>query len=126
MGVFCHPADAGVGDADEEDGFDFVGAGEGVGGGVGSPGAVSDEGGSAVDEVLAIVEIEDGEAAAGIGEVGFGEVDDDVAATGEEAGTEVLEAQETRIAVEVAGLVCAGRERFEDGVGGVGVRSVRI
>jgi hypothetical protein len=122
VGVFCHPANAGVGDADEEDGFDFVGAGEGVGGDVGLPGAVRDEGGSVVDEVLAIVEIEDGEATLGIGEIGFGEVNDDVAAAGEEAGTEVLEAKETRVVVQIAGLVGAGRERLEGAVGAVGVR----
>jgi hypothetical protein len=118
VGVLGHAADAGVGDADEDDGFDFVGSGEGVGGAVDLPGAVGDEGGAAVDEVLAVVEIEDGEATGGlvrggVGEVGFGEVDGDVAAAGEEAGAEVLEAEEARVFVELAGLVFAGRERLE-------------
>lgn len=124
VGVLGHAADAGVGDADEDDGFDFVGAGEGVGSGVGLPGAMGDEGGAAVDEVLAVVEIEDGEAALGVGEIGFGEVGDDVAAVGEEAGAEVLQAEEARVVVELAGLVFAGREGREGVVGGVGVGSV--
>ena len=113
MGVFCHPPKAGVVDADEEDGLDLVGAGEGVGCGVGLPGAVRDEGGSAVDEVLAVLEIEDGEAAVGFGEVGVGEIDDDVSAGGEEAGAEVVEEEETRVLVERTGLVGSGRERLE-------------
>lgn len=120
MGVFCHPPNAGVVDADEEDGFDLVGAGEGVGGGIGLPGAVRDEGGSAVDEVLAVVEIEDGEAAKGLGEVGLGEVDDDVSTGGEEAGAEVAEEEETRVLVERTGLVGSGREGME-GAGGFGI-----
>ena len=65
-GVLGHAADAGVGDADEDDGLDEAFAGEGVGGGVGAPGAVDDVGGAAVEEVLAVVEVEDGEAAAGL------------------------------------------------------------
>ncbi len=123
MGVFCHPPNAGVVDADEDDGFDLVGAGEGIGCGVGLPGAVRDEGGSAVDEVLAVVEIEDGKAAMGFGEVGLGEIDDDVATGGEEAGAEVVEAKETRVLVELAGLVGSGRERCEGvvRVEGVGI-----
>jgi hypothetical protein len=67
VGVLGHAADAGVGDADEDEGFDFAGAGEGVGGGVGLPGAMGDERGAGVDEVLAILEIEDGEATLGVG-----------------------------------------------------------
>ena len=113
MGVLGHTADAGVGDADEDDGFDFVGGGEGVGGGVDLPGAVGDEGGAGVDEVLAVVQIEDGEAAGGVGEIGFGEVDRDVAAAGEEAGAEVLQAEIARVFVERAGLVDAGGEGLE-------------
>lgn len=128
VGVFCHPPNAGVVDADEDDGLDLVGAGEGVGCGVGLPGAVSDEGGSAIDEVLAVLEIEDGEAAGwlvrgGVGEIGFGKIDDDVATGREEAGAEVVEAKETRVVVEAAGLVLSGRERGE---GVVGVECVRV
>jgi hypothetical protein len=117
VGVLGHAADAGVGDADEDEGLDFVGGGEGVGGEVGLPGAVGDEGGAGVDEVLAVVEIEDGEAALGVEEVGFGEVDGDVTAAGEVAGMEVLQAEEAWVFVEFAGLVFAGREGLE----GVGV-----
>ena len=117
VGVFCHPPNAGVVDADEDDGFDLVGAGEGVGCGVGLPGAVRDEGGSAVNEVLAVVEIEDGEAAKGLGEVGLGEIDEDVATGGEEAGAEVAEEEETGVLVERTGLVGSGRERCEGAIG---------
>jgi len=115
-GVLGHAADAGVGDADEDDGLDLVGGGEGVGGGVSLPGAAGNEGGAGVNEVLAVVKIEDGEVTGGFGEVGLGEPDGDVAAAGEEAGAEVLEAEITGVVVEVAGLALAGWEGRE-GVG---------
>ncbi len=119
-GVLGHAAHAGVGDADEDDGLDFAGGGEGVGGFVGTPGAAGNERGAGVDEVLAVVEIEDGKVAGGVGEVGFREVDGDVSAAGKEARAEVVEAQVARIIVEVAGLALIVRERMERiGLGGL-------
>jgi len=70
-GVLGHAAEAGVGDADEDEGLDEAGGGELVCGGVGAPGVAGEVGGSWVEEVLAVVEIEDGEAPAGLGAVGF-------------------------------------------------------
>ena len=124
VGVLGHTANAGVVDADEEDGLDFTGAGEGVCGGVGLPGAVGNEGGAAVDEVLAVVQIEDGEAAGWGCEIRFGEVDNDVAAGREEARAEALQAQKTPVFVELAGLVFAGGERLEGVVGSLEFRIV--
>ena len=119
-GVLGHAADAGVGDADEDDGLDFAGGGEGVGGFVGAPGAAGNERGAGVDEVLAVVEVEDGEVAGGVGEVGFREVDGDVAATGKEARAEIVQAQIARVFVEVTRLALTGRERMK----GVWLRGV--
>ena len=89
-GVLRHAAEAGVGDADEDDGFDFVGGQEGVSGGMGPPGASGDVGEAAVEEVLAVVEVEDGEAAGGVFVVGGGKVDGDVRVfgDGEDGGVE--------------------------------------
>ncbi len=71
-GVLGHAAEAGVGDADEDDGLDLAGLGEAVGSEVGLPGVAGDVGGEVVEEVLAVVEVEDGEAAVWIREVGLG------------------------------------------------------
>ena len=51
--VLGHAADAGVGDADQDDGLDEAVAGEGVGGFPRVPGAVDDVGRAAIEEVLA-------------------------------------------------------------------------
>ena len=76
-GVLGHAAEAGVGDADEDDGFDLVVGEEAVGGGVGLPGASGDVGEAAVEEVLAVMQVEDWKAAGGVFVVGGGEVDGD-------------------------------------------------
>ena len=72
-GVLGHAAKAGVGDADEDEGLDEAPVDEAIGGGVRPPGMAGDEGGAVVEEVLAVVEIEDGEAVVGVFEVGAGE-----------------------------------------------------
>ncbi len=59
--VLSHATKAGVINPDEDDRLDKTLAGEAVGGGVGLPGAVWYVGGPAVEEILAVVEIEDGE-----------------------------------------------------------------
>ena len=91
-GVLRHATKAGVGDADEDDRLDFIRFGETVGGGVGTPGVAGNIGGEVVEEVLAVVKIEDGKAAGGIGEVGFGEIDGDGALVGvrENGGVEAM------------------------------------
>ena len=55
------------------------------------PGAAGEVGGLGVDEVLAVVEIEDGEAAGGLGGVLGREIDEDGAVVGEDGGVEVEE-----------------------------------
>lgn len=89
-GVFGHAAEAGVGDADENDWLNFARFSEAVGGGVGAPGVAGNVGGEVVEEVLTVVEIEDGEAAVGIGEVGFWQINGDAAfeGIGEDGGVE--------------------------------------
>lgn len=123
-GVFGHPAETGVVDADEDEGFDLAVAGEAVGGGVGAPGVVGDVGGAAIKEVLAVVEVEDGEAAPGFGRVGFGQVDHDVAVVGKKARVEVPKDEEARVSVELVrgiGLVVGARGGLErrEGTGGL-------
>ena len=88
-GVLGHAAGSGVGDADEDDGFYQACGGEAVGGGVDLPGMAGEVGEARVDEVLAVVKIEDGEAAMGFGEVGFWQIDVEGAVVGQEAGVEV-------------------------------------
>ena len=90
-GVFGHAAEAGIGDSDQDDGLGFASEGEPICGGVGLPGAGGDVGETWVEEVLAVVEIEDGEAAGGLGVVLRGQVDGDIAllGEGEELGMEV-------------------------------------
>jgi len=108
-GVLGHAAGACVSDTDEDDGFDEAGAGEVVGGGVGAPGVAREEGAAVVEEVLAVVEIEDGEALIGVGEVGFWEIKSDVAGAGQEAGLESREDAIARVVVELAGGGVRGR-----------------
>ncbi len=102
-GVLGHAAGTGVGDADEDEGLDETGAGELVGGGVGAPGVAGEESGAVVEEVLSVVQIEDGEALVGVGEVGFWEINSDVARAGQEAGLEGREDAVTRVVIELAG-----------------------
>ena len=64
-GVLGHAAEAGVGDADEDDGLGCGRALVAVGCLAGAPGAAGNVGGAGVDEVLAVVEVEDREAAVG-------------------------------------------------------------
>ena len=99
--VLGHAAKAGVVDADEDDGFDEASAGEAVGGGVGLPGVVGDVRGAAVEEVLAVVEIEDRKMARGLVDVGFRQVDFDVASVRQEARLELPEDEVARIVVEL-------------------------
>jgi hypothetical protein len=117
-GVLGHAAKAGVGDADEDGGGDAAGVGEPVGGGAGAPGVAGDVGGSVVKEILAVVEVEDGEAAVGLGGVLGREVDGDAAEVwmGKDGGVEV-EGFETGagglavvVALEVRGVL--GRDGF--------------
>ncbi len=54
-GVFRHASDASVGYTDEDDGFNLAGFCKRIGGGVSSPRAVGDEGGTTVDKVLTIM-----------------------------------------------------------------------
>src|SRR5215472_11709310 len=82
--VFSHAAQAGVIDADEDQGLDQAFPRETVGGRVGAPRAAWYVGGAAVEEILAIVEIEDGKSAGGLVRVGFRQVDFDVAIVGQE------------------------------------------
>lgn len=65
-GVFGHAAEAGIGDAEEDDWFNLTGFGEAVGGGMGTPGVAGDIGGEVVEEVLTVVKIEDRKTAVGI------------------------------------------------------------
>lgn len=104
-GVLVHAVVAGVVDADEDDGLDEVFAGETVGGGVGAPGAAGDVGGAGIDEVLAVVEVEDGEAAVGLGAVGGGEPDGDVTVVGEIDRVELWNAAEAGVAVEMVVMI---------------------
>ena len=71
-GVLLHAVMAGVVDADEDERLDELFAGEAVGGGVGAPGAAGDVGRAGIDEVLAVVEVEDGVATVWVGAVGGG------------------------------------------------------
>jgi hypothetical protein len=104
--VLGHAADAGVVDADEDEGLDAAFASEAVGGGVGAPGAAGKVRGAGVEEVLAVVKVEDGEVAAGIGGVGLGEVDADAAGFG--VGQEARVEQEGLVAGIVVELTGSG------------------
>jgi len=128
-GVFGHTAEAGVGDADEDDGFNLAGESKIVRGGPRSPGASWDVGGVRVEEVLAVVEVEDREAAVAIVFVLWREVDADGAVVGQDGGVEVegLKAGDlsARIAVVLdpgeAGASLRGRiDEESGGAGGVG------
>lgn len=59
---------------------------------MGLPGVSGDVSGEVVEEILTVVEIEDGEAAVGIAEVGFGQVDGDGALGwfGKDGGVEAM------------------------------------
>ena len=94
-GVLGHAAKAGVGDADEDEGFGLVGGVEAVGGFSGSPGVAGYIGGGGVEEVLAVVEIEDGKTAGGFGVVLRRQVHRNRAVVREDGGVEV-EVAETR------------------------------
>ena len=114
--VLCHAAEAGVVDADEDDRLDQAGASEAVGGGVCLPGVVGDVGGAAVEEVLAVMEIEDGEPARGVVDVGFRQVDFDVASLRQEVRLELPEDEIARVVVELVRgreIVVRTRSRFE-------------
>jgi hypothetical protein len=80
--VLGHAAQAGVSDADQDEGLDEALVGEAIGGGVRLPGMAGNEGGALVEEILAVVEIEDGEALFGVLEVGAGKVDEEGAVLG--------------------------------------------
>ena len=66
-GVFGHAAETGIGDAYQDDGLDLPSQGKAVGGGVGLPCAPGDVGKARVEEVLAVVKVEDGKAAIPVG-----------------------------------------------------------
>ena len=117
-GVLGHAAETGVGDADEDERLGEAGEVEAVGGLAGAPGAAGDVGGARVEEVLTVVKVEDGKAAVGLGDVGGGEVDVNIAQVGEELGAEVWQDDVTRIVVEVADRVDGvGRQRGQVVVG---------
>ncbi len=117
-GVLGHAAEAGVGDADEDDGLDAVGECEFVGGGLGAPGAAGDVGGVAVEEVLAVVKVEDGEAKVGFGEVLGGEIDGDGAVVGKDGGVEVVDVV-AGVVEELAGGLGMVLALDVEGAGGV-------
>ena len=76
----------GVGDADEDDGFDVAGGDLSVCGGPCAPGAARHVGLAAVEEVLAVVEVEDGEVPRRLRGVTLGEIDVDLTLVGENSG----------------------------------------
>ena len=100
-GVLGDAVDAGVTDADEDEGLDAAGGNQGVGGEVSAPGFAG-EGGARIEEVLAVVEVEDGKAAVGLAEVSDGQVDADVPVGGEKARAEARDAPEARVEVELS------------------------
>ena len=79
MGVFGETAVAGIVDADDNEGLDFAGFNGGVGVFADFPGAAGEERGARVEEVLAILQVEDGVGAFGLLVVAGGEIDDQVA-----------------------------------------------
>lgn len=91
-GVLGHAAQAGVGDADEDEGLDAALGGELVCGGVGEPGMAGEEGGAPVEEILAVVQVQDREAFIRILKVLAGEVDEEgaVLGLGQEGGVEAI------------------------------------
>lgn len=89
-GVLGHAAEAGIRDADEDEGLGLVGFVEPVGGGAGAPGVARYIGGAGIEEVLTVVEIEDGEAAGGVCRVLRRQIDGDAAVVGEDGGVEVI------------------------------------
>ena len=99
--VLGHAADAGVGDADQDDRLDEAVAGEGVRGLARVPGAVDDVGRAAVEEVLAVVEVKDREAAARLGAIGLGEIDGDGAVVREKARMKIGQEAVARIIVQL-------------------------
>jgi hypothetical protein len=60
-----------------------------------------DVGGAAVEKILAVVEIEDGKMARGVVDVGFRQVDFDVASVGQEARLKLPEDEIARVVVEL-------------------------
>ena len=120
-GVFGHAAETGVGNADENDGLDDTLRGEAVCGGFSLPGSAGDVGGLRVDEVLAVMEVEDGKAAGGIGGVRLGQVDGDLTRVriGQDGGVK----QKT---VKARDWVTAGRKRDEAGGTGLCRNTTRL
>ena len=103
-GVLVHAAMAGVVDADQDDGFDQALAEEAIGGGVRAPGTSGNVGGTRVKEVLAVVEVENGETVGRLGAVGGRQPDGDVAVVGQVGRMKVGEAAQARVAVEIVGV----------------------
>jgi hypothetical protein len=116
-GVLGHATNPGVVDADEDDGLDLTGFCEGIGGRVGAPGVVGDVGRATVHQVLAVVEIKDGEASGGVVEIHCRKVNNDISLTGQKAGGEALKLQKTGVIVQVAGGTFAGSEWLEAAFG---------
>ena len=102
-GVLGEAAQAGVGDADQDEGLDAALGDEAVGGAVGLPGATGNEGDAFIEEILAVVQIEHGEALVGMGLVLAREVDEEGAVggvgglggagVGQEGGVEAVDLQ---------------------------------
>jgi len=125
-GVLGHAAQAGVGDADEEDRLGETGLNHAVCRGVGEPGMAGDVGGLLVEEVLAVVEVEDREAAVGVVVILAREVDEDgaVVGFGQDRGVEA-EAFEARDIGVVVGYERRGTRITLGQSGGWGERGAR-
>ena len=104
-GVFLHAVVSGVVDADQDQGLDEIFAGETVGCGVGAPGMAGNVGGAWVDQVLAVVQVEDGKAAVGLRAVARRKPDADVAVLGKIARLEPANAAEAGIAVKIVAVI---------------------
>lgn len=117
VGVLGESAVAGVVDADDDEGLDLAGLDGGVSLLADLPGAAGDEGGAAVKEVLAVVEIEDGVEAVGLLLVAGRQVDDEVAVFRQVVAGESAMKAETRV-----GGVSAGRG-LSGSLGGLGFKA---
>src|ERR1700734_2036260 len=103
-------AGGGVVNADDDPRLHFAGAGGGVGLLANLPGLAGDEGGARVEEVLAVLHIDDGVGAVGVLVVAGRHVDDEVALVGQiDAGKGAMQA-ETAVRSGIAGgKQCLGR-----------------
>ncbi len=81
-GVLGHALEAGIGDADEDHRLNRTGLCQPIGGAVSAPSVAREVGGVPVEEVLTVVQVEDGKRALRLGEVSSGKIDGDGAAAG--------------------------------------------